>query len=132
MTIILNEEDKPSLEEALAHYGIRGMKWGVRRGGLTSRLKGHLDDRNQQSTAYLTRARENRPKGLEEKLDRKISVAANLGTKRFNKRADKKLVKLEAQRKRIESGKLKARDILEIAGTVQYANLLISVRDNRG
>lgn len=27
----LNEEDKPSLEDAIAHSGVKGMKWGVRK-----------------------------------------------------------------------------------------------------
>lgn len=28
---ITNDDNKPSLEDAIAHYGVKGMKWGVRK-----------------------------------------------------------------------------------------------------
>lgn len=123
--------EKPSLDE-LAHYGVRGMKWGVRRGGLGARFKGALSDRNQQQTAILTRMKEGRGKGLDEKLGAAISTAANLGRNRRNKVIDKQLGKLEDQKRRIESGKLKARDILESLATTSVLDLAVSRRDNRG
>lgn len=122
-------EEKPSLEY-LVHAGVMGMKWGVRKSG--NRVRGALSDQNQRSTAVLTRARENRAKGISENIGRGLGVGLNLGTKRFNKNVDKELSKLDEQKKRIEGGKLSARDILQVVGNVGITDLLVSVRDNKG
>ena len=127
---MIAQDAKPPLDE-LAHYGIKGMKWGVRRGGLVSRFKGAMADRNQQQTAILTRARENRGASVGERLGRRIGVKL-VGEKRYNKNLESNLKGLKDQRKRIESGKLKALDILEGLSTVTIGDLLISRRDNKG
>ena len=31
MTVVLEEQQKPELEDVIAHYGVKGMRWGVRR-----------------------------------------------------------------------------------------------------
>lgn len=116
----------------LAHYGIKGMKWGVRTGGLSSRIKGALDDKNQRRTAFLTRARNKKGVGIEEKASRVAADIVNLGSKRTNKNIDKQLQSLGQQRKRIDGGKLKAWDILSTVGTVSASDLLVSRRDNKG
>lgn len=123
--------DKPSLEE-LAHYGIRGMKWGVRRGGLGDRFKGALADRNQQTTAILTRAREKRGASVGERIGRGIGVGLHGGTERYNRQVDKGLGALKDQKKRLESGKLKVGDYLELIGTTTILDLMVSRRDNKG
>lgn len=128
---MIQDTDKPPLGE-LAHYGIRGMKWGVRRGGLRSRFKGALADRNQQHTAILTRARENRGASVGERFGRRIGVKLAGGADRYNKNVDSNLKVLKDQRKRIESGKLKALDILEGLTSVTIGDLVISRRDNKG
>lgn len=128
---ILNEQ-KPPLEEALAHFGVKGMKWGVRRGNLRSRIGGVVADTNHNRTAHLVRRRENRPATSDEKIDRAIALIARGGTNRLNKRIDIELRALEKQRKRIEAGKLAAIDILSIIARVKLIDLVISRRDNRG
>jgi hypothetical protein len=128
---ILNDPDKPTAEE-LAHYGIRGMKWGVRKGGLGSRVRGALADHDQQNIARLTRMKEGRSIGPGEKLGRAATVVGNFGTKRANKDLSKQITKLEAQKKRAETGKLKARDILTFVGKVNLGDLIVSRQDNKG
>lgn len=129
--MIVGQDEKPSLEE-LAHYGIRGMKWGVRRGGLGSRLRGSLADKRQREVSVATRMRENRSKGLDEKLGRGITRVAAVTKNRFNKTLDKQISKKSAQMKRLESGRLKAVDVLAIVGHLSLPALVISRRDNRG
>lgn len=124
-------EVKPSLEE-LSHYGIVGMKWGRRKGGLGERFKGALADHNQQATAILTRMKEGRGKHLDEKIAGAYATATHLGRGRRNKAIDKRLGDLKAQRERLDKGKLKVRDILDIIGNVSTIDLFVSRQDNRG
>lgn len=118
--------------EELTHYGIRGMKWGHRKGGLATRARGALADQNQRNTAVVTRARENRSVGAEEKFNRTVAVGLSGGTKRLNKNLDKKLGHLAEQRKRVESGKLAAKDVLQLVANVSVLDLVVSRRDNKG
>lgn len=32
---VTNDDQKPSLEDAIEHYGVKGMRWGVRQGSKT-------------------------------------------------------------------------------------------------
>lgn len=123
------DEEKPSLDE-LMHYGVRGMKWGVRSSG--GRARGVLLDQNQRSTAILTRARENRAKGVLEKVDRTLAIGLSGGKKNYNQGLDHSLSLLAMQKKRLETGRLSAGDILRLIGTTSPVDLLISARDNKG
>lgn len=129
--MVIQGQEKPSLED-LAHFGVMGMKWGVRRGGLGSRLKGTLADKRQREVAVATRFRENRAVGLREHLGRGLTRAVHPTKKGFNKTLDKVISKRSAQIKRLETGKLKVRDVLQIAGHLTLPALVISVRDDRG
>lgn len=121
----------------LQHYGIKGMKWGTRRGGLGSRFKGMLSDQNHNQTAILKRRASGHAKGLDEKLASGISRVTSVTKKRFDEKNKTKLHKLANQKKRLDTGHLKARDILQGIGhlsssQVAAADLVISRRDNKG
>lgn len=117
-------------EDEIVHYGVKGMKWGVRKGG--NRVRGALSDQNQRATAVLTRARENRAKGLNEKINRGTAIALSGGTKRFNRKVDKALGRLGAQKERLENGKLATRDVLQAVSGLSLLELGVSIQDRRG
>lgn len=118
--------------EELTHYGVKGMKWGVRKKTELGRVRGALLDQNQRDTAVLTRAREGRSKGIGEKYSRGVGIVLSGGKKRYNKNADRMLTGLAEQKKRLEHGKLKAGDVLQFAGRTSILELGVSIRDNKG
>lgn len=83
MTYILDSNDKPDPQE-LAHYGVKGMRWGVRRSeGELSRSR-----QRKQAKAEKTVSRE------QERLDKWAAKKVSKG------KGEKKLAKLEKQTKR--------------------------------
>jgi hypothetical protein len=94
-------------DDFLLHYGVKGMKWGVRKSkeetGL-SRAQGATIDRNDRHIERLRRQ--------------------PIFKKHYNKLADKR----EDQNDRIKDGELFVRDYLSIYGQTSLAGLYISVR----
>lgn len=127
------EHSADEVDEFLAHYGVRGMKWGTRRGGLKERAKGAALDRNQQKTAIVKRAL-NRSKngGNDEKIARAVGISMSLGRKRFEKRLNKQMNKLANEKARIESGNATVRDKLKAVGNLNITDLVVSRQDNKG
>lgn len=132
---------KGMTDEELSHYGVKGMRWGVRRGGLKSRVSGAILDRNQRNAKYLKDVKD---KKLDEKdfllgkhgkavanAGRKLGVAMRFGEKRYQKSMDKKISKIEAQSEIVKSGKLRVRDVVDAAVTISVAELAVSIRDAR-
>jgi RimJ/RimL family protein N-acetyltransferase len=126
----MSYNDKPGSPEELLHYGVKGMKWGVRKKG--NRVAGAILDQNQRNTAVLKRAREGRGATVGERVGRGVGIGLYGGKGRYNRRVDKALGDLEAQRKRVESGKLAARDVLDFVSSVPVTDLFVSRRDTRG
>ena len=128
--------DISSKDLELFHYGVKGMKWGVKRpvgsDGLVSRgakvatkgakvvgkgvAKGKLQDNKDMIRVHESiRDRKSGTKG--EKVLRVASAPDRilLGKKRFEKYHNKRIDRLKSQNERIESGKTTTRDKLDIA-----------------
>lgn len=78
MTYILGEENKPSLEEFLAHHGVKGMKWGVRKedtSGGSARATAKKDMTPEQLAVHIHR----RELG-KNWISSGLSIAAAVGT----------------------------------------------------
>ena len=126
---VMNEED------ALQHYGIIGMKWGKRKGNLSSRIKGAALDRNQRGAKMIKRAIAGPASQTFE--ERMISapdrwVAAKLGSDYYNKMLKNRLVNLTAQTARIEAGKKTVDDKLMDLMSISVLDLVVSRQDNKG
>jgi hypothetical protein len=118
-------DGQPSLDEAmLIHYGIRGMKWGVRRGkGVTgvSRHRGALMDRNNrvvfQRKKLIAGTRHKHLVGLAKKL---------IGEDTFNRRMKASIKELNSQNDRIKKGKITFEDRMDAIFNVPVGALVIS------
>lgn len=118
-------EEKPPLDEALLiHYGIRGMKWGMRKGrgttGLT-RHRGALIDRNTriayQRKKLIAGTRHKHLVGIAKKL---------VGEDTFNRRMKSSIKELNAQNDRLRKGKLTVEDRMDATFNVGIGALLVS------
>jgi hypothetical protein len=114
-------------ETFLAHHGVLGMHWGIRRGNFSSRVKGIGLDRNQRELAPLLRAKAGKATYAEqEDINWQKYV---VGEKTYKENLNTSISDLKAQRKRIETGKMTVLDKLQTAFRVPTAELLISVQD---
>ena len=108
-----------SREEALAHFGVKGMRWGVRKGASydihTRKVGGEVATLNRIS------------KGKAGKLEK--TAAALQSPLLLNKKvAAKKSAKLKAHLDRLESGTAKTSDILKMYGNVSLIELAVESR----
>lgn len=122
------------LDTFLAHYGVKGMKWGVRRSTPgVSRVKGAALDRNQRRTAKFKRVAEGRGTiGDKVYALNRINSGQLIVNRGLKGAANKKVADLENQRDRILTGKTTVRDKLGTALTLKATDLLVSVTDERG
>ena len=102
-----------SPQEVVAHMGVRGMKWGVRK---------------SKSTTGVSRLRAGASQSLRDANFRKQRRRSELlghvpGHNAVSKHNEKKLAESKA---RIDAGKTKARDILRVSRHMTYGDLIFT------
>lgn len=116
-------------DDFLEHYGVKGMKWGKRKGSLSERAQGSASDRYARKEASLTKAakRFEKPKNFKEAVKKSLlygNVGVGPGRMLVEKNINKRLAKVQADKARVDSGKLKAKEYMNMS----LASLAISVR----
>lgn len=109
----------------LEHHGIKGMKWGVRRGkGTTgvSRSRGAVLDRNARATNFLAKKQAGQKQRIRGAIGKKV-----LGEDKYKAKLQTKIDKLNTQSDRIKNGKLKIRDRVDMTLRVSDLERLVSV-----
>jgi hypothetical protein len=117
------------VDDFLEHVGVLGMKWGKRRGSLNSRVTGAAHDRNQRDTAMVKRQLSGNSTRGEKMFN--APFKAMLGEKQLTKNYNRSLKQLNAQRKRIESGRQNTFDKIETWQRITVLDLVVSRTDIR-
>lgn len=130
MYVVNDSPIKPPLDEdLLMHYGIKGMKWGVRRGSSktgVSRARGAQIDRNAR---HIKRTEDVlKGKGL-----RRDKIAYKFDSLFLGKDTTKALYKvsirdMQQQNSRLKSGKATVRDKLTVLMSTTPMDLVVSNR----
>lgn len=121
---------KPELDEnLLMHYGIKGMKWGFRRGSSktgVSRARGGQIDRNDRHIKRM----QNVVKGkglLRDRVEYKLSTIA-VGKKTTDRLYKVSIKDMQEQNHRLKSGKATVRDKLTVLMSTTPLDLVASNR----
>lgn len=107
-----------SIEEAMAHYGTKGMKWGVRKKSDAPGIS-RLSAAKIQANDRVIRSNQ---KALERRKTSRVARALYSKEKKINKN----ILKLEQSNERIRKGEKKIQDILNVYSTVGYTDLVFT------
>lgn len=131
----MRENNMAEVDDFLAHYGVTGMKWGVRKGGLKDRVKGAVTDSverrlvtNRAIAKGQGQTRDYRRVALKRYGGFGTGAALSTGSR---KAAEKRANELEGMLERVKSGKMKLGDKLDAAFTTPVSDLVVSRRDKR-
>lgn len=124
---------KPELDDdLLMHYGIRGMKWGVRRGSSKtgiSRARGAMVDRNDRQIMRMKNTLAG--KGLiRDKVEYKLNQIA-LGKSMTDRLMKVNIKELNDQNARLKKGKATFRDKLHVTFNTTPLDLVVSNRPKK-
>lgn len=118
-------DEKPPLDDALLlHYGTKGMKWGRRKGKSTtgvSRFRGAIIDRNTRQARMFKNARAGKGSKVSSAIGKKL-----LGEDRWKKNMSLQIKNLNAQSKRMRTGKLTVADRMDLTLNVSALDLVVS------
>lgn len=116
-------------EESLTHYGVKGMKWGVRKGksetGL-SRYSGAKIDQNERTRAMLKSARAGESHRVSVALGKKL-----IGSEKWESNFQQSMKNINAQNSRLRRGKATVADKIDMAFSVTYLELGVSIRPKK-
>jgi hypothetical protein len=115
------------VDEFLAHYGVVGMKWGKRHGGLKERAKGSISDSFQRQIQANKAVAEGRGQ-----IRDYTGTFSRKGVALTKRGAAANVKGLEARQKRIESGKSNFLDKVDAFNRVKLTDLVVSRQDKRG
>lgn len=118
--VFINEQQKPTLEE-LAHYGVKGMHWGVRKARtgdiqVTTNVLDRVASGNGSVRDKTFAAITARPKNLIKGRGIKGEAA--------NRSAE-----LKAHANRLATGKATAKDVLRAYGNASLISIVRSLKD---
>ncbi|WNT45392.1 hypothetical protein SEA_ARGAN_8 [Arthrobacter phage Argan] len=115
------------VDEFLAHYGVVGMKWGKRHGGLKERAKGSINDSFQRQIQANKAVAEGRGQ-----IRDYAGTFGRKGVGLTKGRAAANVKVLEERQKRLNSGKAKFLDKVDAFNRVKITDMVVSRQDKRG
>lgn len=122
--------DDQKADAFLAHYGVVGMKWGKRRGGLKSRINAAQLERSGNAQKIIKRKFAGKST-----LEERILFAPDrilMGKKGHAKFLNKRMSQLENRDARIKAGKRNLGDKIDALYGTTPVSLLVSRTDNKG
>jgi hypothetical protein len=102
-----------SEEDYIAHFGVRGMHWGIRKGKKTtgvSRMRGMMLDRNARSVNNLQSMYSGKTGKRSAAMGKRL-----LGEAKWKENMNKSITNLNQQSDRLKAGKLLKSDRLDMA-----------------